>query len=129
MVSACGYVAYDLAGINFDNVVYEQRAQAHDACPWPEGYGGTTIYTDRGAKSPDLSFYVGMVLRSLVVEVAHRNASLADLQEEGAWRSKAGVGLVLGFLVDVHSDSNNPTSALLSGSKGSRVWAAIWTWQ
>ena len=123
IVSACCFVAYDLAGIDPDNSTIEQRAQAHDAFPWPEGYGGTTMYTDRGAKSPDLSFYVGMVSsgRSLVVEVAHRNESFAALQEEVTWWHEAGVGLVLGIFVDVHSDSNDPILVLLSQSRDSSV--------
>ncbi len=57
--------------------------------------------------------------RSLVVEVAHRNESFTALQEEVAWWQAAGVGLVLGIFVDVHSDSNDPTLVLLSQSKGS----------
>ena len=99
IVSACCFVAYDLAGVHPDNSTMEQRAQAHAAFPWPEGYGGTTMYTDQGAKSPDLSFYVGRASsgRSLV-EVAHRNESFAALQDEITWWHEAGVGLVLAIL-------------------------------
>lgn len=123
IVSACCFVAYDPAGVHPDNSTMEQRAQAHAAFPWPEGYGGTTMYTDRGAKSPDLSFYVGRASsgRSLVIEVAHRNESFAALQDEITWWHEAGVGLVLGIFVDVHSDSNDPNLVLLSQSKDSSV--------
>ncbi len=123
IVSSCCLVAYDLAGIHPDNSTIEQRAQAHAAFPWPEGYGGTTMYTDRGAKSPDLSFYVGRFSsgQSLVFEVAHQNESFAALQDEITWWHEAGVGLVLGVFVDVHSDSNDPSSVLLSQSKDSSV--------
>lgn len=50
-------------------------------------YGRTTMYTSRGAKSPDLSFYAAKFAsgKSLVIGIAHLNEGFAALQDEMEW--------------------------------------------
>ena len=45
------------------------------------------MYTSRGAKSPDLSFYAAKFAsgKSLVIGIAHLNEGFAALQDEMEW--------------------------------------------
>ena len=104
-----------LAGISDNNSTYAERESALEKLDWPRGYGRTTIHTERGAKSPDASYYAdGLGVRSVVLEIAHRNESFKALQKEVAWWHAAGVGLALGIYIDPKSNDSNPSLILLS---------------
>lgn len=116
-------LSWEIAGITFENSTLEQRRQAGRALGRPRGYGRTTMYTDRGARSPDSSFYGGKIScgRSLVIEVAHGNESFQALQKEIKWWHAAGVSMVLGVWVDVNSEVTDPNLILLSQTQESHT--------
>ena len=112
-------LSLELAGISSGtDLSQSRRDQAAQALGLPASIrplGRTTMYTKLGAKSPDASFYTdGYGSNSVVLEVAHRNESLAVLREEVAWWHEAGVGLALGIFVDPNSDCSDPNLILLS---------------
>ena len=108
-------LTFRLSGISDTNSTHAERERALDKRDWPHGYGRTTIYTEKGAKSPDASYYAdGLGVRSVVLEIAHRNESFKALLKEVAWWHAAGVGLALGIYIDPKSDHSNPNLILLS---------------
>lgn len=83
-------------------------------------FGRSTMYTSRGAKSPDLSFYAAKFAsgKSVVIEIAHLNESFAALQHEVEWWHEAGIGLCIGIFIGGHSDIADPNLILLSYMQG-----------
>lgn len=114
----------ELAGIS-QSSTEQQRSAAFDVSLL-EAFGRTTMYTRcAGAKSPDLSFYVGRFFsgRSVVIEIAHRNEDFVALQKEVQWWHEAGIGLSIGVFVDPQSDISDPNLILLTYVKGHSTMA------
>ena len=73
------------AGTSRHSRAEQQRATLrYEARNWLQPCGRTTMYTSRGAKSPDLSFYAGNLSsgQSVVIEIADQNESFVALQQE-----------------------------------------------
>jgi hypothetical protein len=94
-----------------------------DAYHAPCNAGRTTLYCEQGAKSPDTSWYPNGFgdSRSVVVELAYRNESLAGLRDAVNWWHTAGVGFVIGIFIDVHSDPVDPVLIILMRSRGENL--------
>ena len=113
-------VLKQVAGLSSKDSSYEQQRKAAQELGELDPFGGSTMYTDLGAKSPDASFYpAGFGARSLILEIAHRNESFAALKQEVAFWHAAGIGLVLGIFIDPTSDNSDPNLILLKHAFGS----------